>query len=185
VALCAHHLPPTRIHTISQALVAAGRVTGLLGAYLLLVQVALMARIPWLERRIGSDWLALAHRRLGTYLVTLLFLHALLLVTGLALLDRVTLPVEAATVVLSYPDVLAATGGLAMLAGVGATSARAVRRRLRYETWHFTHMYAYLAVALAFAHQLAVGTDLQLPAARIGWTAAHLAALPCGPYSRR
>jgi hypothetical protein len=38
----------------------AGRVTGLLGAYLLLVQVALMARIPWLERRIGPDWLARA-----------------------------------------------------------------------------------------------------------------------------
>ena len=37
-----------------------------------------MARIPWLERRIGSDWLARAHRELGTYLVAMVVTHALL-----------------------------------------------------------------------------------------------------------
>ena len=34
-----------------------------------------------------------------------------------------------------------------------------MRRRLRYETWYFVHLYAYLAIALAFSHQLATGTD--------------------------
>jgi predicted ferric reductase len=179
IALYWRDLPPARIHTLSEALVAAGRVTGLLGAYLLLVQVALMARIPWLERRIGSDWLARAHRWVGTYLVAMLVTHALLIVSGLALLDHVAVFRESVTVVLSYPDLLMATVALAMLVAVGAMSARAVRRRLPYEAWHFTHMYAYLAVALAFAHQLAVGVDLRSHAARIGWTVAHLLVLAC------
>jgi predicted ferric reductase len=179
VGLWWYDSPPSRIHTLSEALIAGGRVTGLLGAYLLLVQVALMARIPWLERRIGSDWLARAHRWVGAYLVSMLVAHALLLVGGLTLLDRVSVGTETLTVVLSYPDVLMATVALALLVGVGALSAQALRQRLPYELWHFTHLYAYLAVALAFAHQLAVGADLRPQAARLAWTAAHLAVLAC------
>jgi len=37
---------------------------------------------------------------------------------------------------------------------VAAVSARAVRRRLRYETWHGVHLLLYLALGLAFVHQL-------------------------------
>ena len=36
---------------------------------------------------------------------------------------------------------------------------RAARRRLSYETWYGIHLYAYLAIALGFLHQLFVGTD--------------------------
>ena len=39
------------------------------------------------------------------------------------------------------------------------SSLRAARRRLSYETWFGLHLYAYLGIALAFAHQLAVGAD--------------------------
>ena len=42
---------------------------------------------------------------------------------------------------------------------VGYVSARSVRRRLSYETWYGIHLYAYLAIALGFLHQLFVGTD--------------------------
>jgi ferredoxin-NADP reductase len=41
---------------------------------------------------------------------------------------------------------------------VGGASARWARRRLAYETWHFVHLYAYVAVVLAFTHQVAAGT---------------------------
>jgi ferredoxin-NADP reductase len=82
--------------------------------------------------------------------------------------------------VLDEPDVLMATVGLALLVGVGWLSARAVRRRLAYETWYYLHLYAYLAVLLAFAHQLAVGaqfTDDRI--ARVAWSGAHLAVAVC------
>jgi predicted ferric reductase len=171
--------PRNGIASLAEALILAGRITGMLGAYLLLIQVALIARIPWLERRIGSDWLAQVHRRLGTYLVTMLVAHAALVIAGLTALDHVWVGTETATVVLSYPDVLMATVALALLVAVGALSASALRRRLSYEAWHFTHLYAYLAVALAFTHQIAVGADLRDPVARVVWTGAHLLVAAC------
>jgi predicted ferric reductase len=172
--------PAGTLDGLGAQLTAAGRVTGLLGGYLLLVQVALMARIPWLERRIGSDWLAIAHRGLGEYLVCVLVAHAALIAAGYAVRAHAGLVAETVRVVLEEPDVLMATAGLALLVGVGALSARAVRRRLAYETWYYLHLYAYLAVLLAFAHQLAVGAQFTgNRAARAVWTGAHLAVAAC------
>ena len=69
---------------------------------------------------------------------------------------------------------ITAIAGLALLVAVVVTSAVAVRRRLRYETWYFVHLYAYLAVALAFSHQLATGTDfVARPGARAYWYALY------------
>ena len=48
-------------------LTAAGRLSGFLGGYVLLVLVVLMARIPWLERSVGQDQLVRWHRRLGPW----------------------------------------------------------------------------------------------------------------------
>ena len=39
----------------------------------------------------------------------------------------------------------------------GLTSWRVARRRMRYETWWVTHLYLYLALALAFGHQVLFG----------------------------
>jgi ferredoxin-NADP reductase len=46
---------------------------------------------------------------------------------------------------------------------------RAVRRRLRYETWYYLHLLTYLAVFLAFWHQLALGADVGSGPARAAW----------------
>src|SRR5580704_6202984 len=40
--------PAGSLRTVADKLTAAGRITGLLGTYLILVQVVLMARLPWL-----------------------------------------------------------------------------------------------------------------------------------------
>jgi predicted ferric reductase len=59
--------------------------------------------------------------------------------------------------------------------GVAVTSVRAARRKLQRETWYFIHLYAYLAIALSFAHQIAVGNDLDNDrAARVWWIALYL-----------
>jgi ferredoxin-NADP reductase len=42
---------------------------------------------------------------------------------------------------------------------VVVTSVRSARARLRYETWHLLHLYAYLGVGLALPHQLWTGQD--------------------------
>lgn len=70
---------------------------------------------------------------------------------------------------------LTGTVGGVLFLGVGIVSARAARRRLRYETWFHLHLYTYLAIALAFSHQFADGAEFvdNLPA-RILWSALYL-----------
>ena len=47
---------------------------------------------------------------------------------------------------------------------------RAARRRLRYESWHLLHLYAYLGVGLALPHQLWTGADfISSPLAQAYW----------------
>jgi len=173
-----HDTPAGATHTWTARLTAAGDLTALLGTYLVLVQVVLMARVPWLERLLGMDRLAVWHRRNGQYSISLLVGHALLTVWGYALADHAGLVAETNKVILHYPDVLAGTVGLALMIAVAVTSVRAARRRLRYQSWYFIHLYAYLAIALSFAHQLATGTDFAThPANRAIWVAMYAATL--------
>jgi len=134
---------------------AAGDAAGLLGAYLVLIQVLLMARIPWLERAIGSDWLTAAHRASGESLVLLLLAHAVLITIGYAG-SFSKAPSEFLTI-LDMPYLLDATIGLGLFLAIGFISARAVRKRVRYETWQYTHYLVYVAIVLFFTHEFTAG----------------------------
>lgn len=134
-----------------------GSFTGLVGTYLALVMVLLMSRIAPVERAIGHDRLARWHRRLSPWPISLLIAHALFITIGYAQAAQSGLGKEVATLLGSYPDVLAATVALGLMVAVGIASIRAVRHRLRHETWWALHLYLYLALALAFAHVLALG----------------------------
>jgi predicted ferric reductase len=153
----------------------AGRVTGLLAGYGVVVLVALMARIPPLERGIGADRLARWHAHGGRYTVSLVIAHGLLIVWGYAVTAHTDVLSQTSTLLMSYPDVLMATVAGLLLVAVGAVSARAARRRMRYETWYFLHFYTYLAVALAFSHQFSTGADFMTNRpARVVWSALYL-----------
>jgi ferredoxin-NADP reductase/DMSO/TMAO reductase YedYZ heme-binding membrane subunit len=138
---------------------ALGRITGLLSADLLLVQVLMMARVPWIERAYGQDRLARVHRLAGFTSLNLLLVHTALVTIGYAGSGRVPLLREAWDLVVTYPGMLLATAGTALLVLVAVTSVRAARRRLRYESWHLLHLYAYLGAGLALPHQLWTGAD--------------------------
>jgi ferredoxin-NADP reductase len=72
---------------------------------------------------------------------------------------------------------LLATAALVALIMVVATSPRYARRRLRYESWHLLHLYAYLGVGLALPHQVWTGTDfVSSPWARAYWWSLWIAA---------
>src|SRR5882757_2972779 len=154
----------------------AGRITGLLAGYLLAVLLALMARVPALDRGVGTDRLSRWHSMLGRYTISLSVAHTGLILWGYAVSAHAGPVAETSTLVLTYPDVLMATVSLGLLVIVGAVSARAARRRLSYETWHFLHLYTYIAVALAFSHQFATGADFVDNAlARWLWSAMYIA----------
>jgi predicted ferric reductase len=155
-------------------LTAAGDVLGLLAGYGFVVLVALMARLPPLEKGIGTDRLARWHSMGGRYVITLVSGHVPLIVWGYAVSAHVKVTSEAAALLTTYPDVLMATVAWFLLLGVAAFSARAARRRIRYETWYYAHLYTYLAIALAFSHQFADGPAFQSdPTAREAWSALY------------
>ncbi|MEU3979970.1 ferredoxin reductase family protein [Streptomyces sp. NPDC026672] len=156
-------------------LTGAGRITGLLCGYTCAVLVGLMARVPLLETRIGSDRVARWHARAGRYTLCLLAAHVVLVLAGYAAQDGASLLRETRTVVFDYPEMLKATAGTTLLCAVGVTSVRAVRRRTSHEFWYHVHLLAYAAVFLSFGHQLALGQDLGgHPVATAAWYALYL-----------
>ena len=173
LALWWHGTPS--LHGFGDWLTNAGRITGLEASYGVVILVALMARIPPLERGVGADRLARWHSMGGRYTIGLVVAHALLITWGYAVTAHTTLTHQAWTLLDSYPDVLLATAGGLLLVMIAVVSARAVRPRMRYETWYYLHFYTYLAVALAFSHQFADGAEFMTDtAARVAWSAFYL-----------
>ncbi|PRZ41061.1 putative ferric reductase [Antricoccus suffuscus] len=138
---------------------ALGRVTGLLASDLLLIQVLTMARVPWLERAIGRDRLTRWHRWAGFSSFNLMIAHIILVTVGYAQSSATNVLAQSWDFVVNYPGVLLAVAGTLALVMVVATSLRAARRRMRYESWHLLHLYAYVGAGLALPHQLWTGQD--------------------------
>ncbi|MEV6534830.1 ferredoxin reductase family protein [Streptomyces sp. NPDC051639] len=151
-------------------LTGAGRITGLLAGYACAVLLALMARVPLLDHTIGTDRLARWHAFGGRCAISLALAHTLLVIWGYSLTSHTNVVSQTSTLVLHYPDLLKGTAGLLLFLATGVLSARAARRRMSYETWHYLHFATYLAVFLTFGHQLSNGADfVGNRSAQIAW----------------
>ena len=163
----------SEVHDLAGLLTSLGRVTGLLGAFLALVELLLLARIPVLEA-VGLERMGRWHRVNGSACLALIAAHTVLITAGYALADDVSLGREIDELLTRYSGVLLATVALGLLVVVVATSVVAVRRRLSYRVWHALHVGAYLAIALGFSHQLATGHEFQgQPVAQAYWWALY------------
>ena len=159
------------------AVLALGQLTGLLASVLLLAQVLLMARIPALERAYGQDDLARRHRVVGFTSFNLMLAHVVTITVGYAAGDLLAGPAKLWSLTVDYPGMLLALAGTLSLVMVVVTSIRLARRRLRYESWHLLHLYAYLGVGLALPHQLWTGAQfLGSPGRTLFWWSAWAAA---------
>ncbi|WUO35158.1 ferric reductase-like transmembrane domain-containing protein [Streptomyces sp. NBC_00286] len=136
---------------------------GMHAALLLLCQLLLVARLPWLDRRIGMDRLTVWHRWVGFTLMWTLLTHAFLVVLGYATLDDASMT-KTFFALAGVPASLFGMLAAAIVVVVAAVSARQVRRRLRYETWHGVHLLLYVALGLAFVHQLQEPTTFKTSA---------------------
>jgi predicted ferric reductase len=166
----------------ADGLTSTGRLTGLLAADLLLVQVLLMSRLPALEHAFGQDRLARLHRLVGFSSFNLMIAHVGLITWGYAAGRLSATPAELWDLTVNYPGMLLAVAGTVALVMVVVTSIKAARRTLRYESWHLLHLYAYLGVGLALPHQLWTGQDFLASTARTVfwwglWIAAAVAVL--------
>jgi predicted ferric reductase len=153
-----------------------GSLTGLIGTYLALMMVLLVSRIPAVERVLGLDGLLRWHRRLAPWPISLLIAHALFITIGYAQAARAGLWHQVAVLLTKYPDVLTATVGLGIMCVIGVVSLRAIRSRLSRETWWLIHLWMYLALAISFAHVLALGPSfVGHPLTQIVWSVAWAA----------
>lgn len=143
----------------SDAFNGLGRITGLLGTYLVLCQILLLARTAWLEASLGFEKMAILHKWNGYVAISMLLAHAAFQTIGYALGDGKNVLAQFGNFIANYEGLLGATVGLALLLVVVGTSIVIARRRMAYESWYYVHLYVYLAVALAFIHQLATGVD--------------------------
>jgi predicted ferric reductase len=160
---------PGRLTDLVPGLESLGLLTGLLSADLMLLQVVLLARIPWVERAWGHDVLVRRHGWLGFASFALMLAHVLAFTAERLLRDDSASwgPLWALFVSASW--MLWASVGTLLVVGVTLTSVRAVRRRLRYESWHLLHLYGYLGVGLALPHQILDGADFSSDLARRYW----------------
>ena len=151
-------------------LTSVGRLTGLWAADLLLVQVLLMSRLPPLEHAFGRDRLVRSHRVVGLLSFDLMVVHIVTITAGYASGRWAAVPSTVWELETNYGGILLSTVGTAALVMVVVTSVKAARRRLRYESWHLLHLYAYLGVGLALPHQLWTGQEfLQSRGATVYW----------------
>jgi predicted ferric reductase len=148
----------------------------LLSAYLALIQLLLLARLPFLEKLVGFDSLTIWHRRNGKVVLYLVLVHVVFITLGYSLLDKLSLPSEVSALLSSYPGMIAATVGTALLIVVAVSSFIVIRARLPYEAWYAVHLTAYASIALAWVHQVPTGNEFILrPVATAYWTALYVA----------
>ena len=155
-------------------LIAGGRLAGFTGAYLMLVMVAFIARLPWLKRRWARPARPMAppHRALAAraHHGPRRAHHARVCPTGQG---------GGATPAVGLSHLLSRRprrgGGVRSARHGGRHLDRIARRRLKYETWWIVHLYTYLALALAFAHQIVTGGSfIGHPLTRAIWIAVWL-----------
>lgn len=155
---------------------AIGTVSALAGTYLCLALLLLVSRVPWLERELGHDRMVALHRRVAPYSLALITGHIVFTTMSYAQAAGRGVVAETWQIVTRSAWMLPATAGFVMMLTLGAMSARVIRRRMRYETWWVTHLYFYIAVALSFGHQLALGPMFVAhPLERKFWIALYIA----------
>ena len=163
---------PTRLPGDTLATVA--QLAGLLASVLICLQLLLIARLPWLVRRIGLGAMVGWHRLVGGAVLILIVGHVLSAVVGELLLRRRTPWPELINTVFDDPELTEAVIGTALIVVAGMTSARIARARLRYEWWYVLHVCVYVGIFLSFAHQVNSGAHfIAVPAMRIGWIALY------------
>ena len=154
---------------VKNNLIETGKFFGLHVALVMILQLVLIARLPWLDRRVGMDQLTSWHRWIGFTLFWLLVLHVGFIIAGYAKLDGNNFVVQIGSLAGSFP-VLLGMAAFVLVVMVAAVSMRAARRRLSYETWHALHFAVYVVITLALIHQLyELSTFDAMPIATVYW----------------
>ncbi|MBN2176114.1 MAG: ferric reductase-like transmembrane domain-containing protein [Demequinaceae bacterium] len=151
-----------------------GRLLGIIATVLILVQVLLASRAPWIERALGHDKALKLHGAMGQPVFLILVAHAAFLTIGYGSPTGRDIVAQTAYFLGHTRDIALSIIALAILLVVAVTSIAAARRRWPYETWHAIHLFAYIAIAIAVPHQFTDGTTFKYNAwARGFWASLY------------
>ena len=145
-------------HSVHGLLILTSRFSALIGTYLVLISLIMIARVPWVERSVGFDKLVTYHRKIGPIALLLITAHLVLIVVGYAGADSKGIYEEFASLITSYSWMVPALLAFVLMVLLGVSSINIIRRKIRYEIWWNVHLVSYFAVALAFMHQILTGS---------------------------
>lgn len=168
---------------LASTLIGLGRVMGLLLEFAILVQLVLISRIPYVERTYGFDRLNQFHRILGYCLLGTLLAHPLLLTLGFALSNQVSFWDTFTNLLFHWPYVMLAVIGLSVIVLAAIISLPSIRKKLKYETWHLTHLFMYVGIGLIFAHQVQTA-DVSVGRALYYWYILNFTVFGCVLFYR-
>jgi len=160
---------------LATGLNAVARLSALIATDLLLIQLLLIARVPWLDKLYGHDRATLTHKKLGKPVLYLVLAHFATTVWSYSITDGLNLWDEQLSLLNTISDIVFATISLALMILVVVTSLNFARKRLPYEAWYLVHLFAYGSVLFAIPHQINLGTDIAgKPVAQAFWISAYL-----------
>lgn len=140
-----------------------GRATGIAASTMIMVQMILASRAPFVERFVGHDRALALHGRLGRVGFFVILAHILTITAGYAHISHLGFVDQAIQFVVGYGGpMLMAVLGFAVLCAVILTSLMAVRKRWSYENWHAVHIFSYAAIVLSIPHQFLNGSTFRL-----------------------
>jgi predicted ferric reductase len=146
------------LNSFYAVVVTASRLAALVGTYLSIIGIFLVARIPIVERGVGHDRLVTWHRKLGPWSLYLIGAHVLLILVGFAGQDSIPLYKEMWQFLTLYDWMWFALAGFVLMVMAGVTSYKKARAKMSYETWWMVHVLTYAAVAASFMHQVVNGS---------------------------
>ena len=163
------------IKDLQTALGAIERISALVATMLLLIQILLISRVPWLDRLYGHDRATATHKKIGKPVLYLVILHVVAVIWSYSLNDGVGVIDEFMSLIKIIPEILLATISLGLMITVVLASINISRKKLSYEAWYLVHLLGYGAVMFAIPHQLIVGVDITIsPITQGFWVAAYL-----------
>ncbi|PKM91111.1 hypothetical protein CVU82_03590 [Candidatus Falkowbacteria bacterium HGW-Falkowbacteria-1] len=141
--------------------VVLGRITGLLAVYFILLQFLFIGRVKWLERVFGFDKLSVAHHWSGIIAFVFIVAHLVFLFLGYGILNELSLWQQFRDFNLNWEGLFPATVSVVLFILVVISSISIAKKKLKYEIWYYVHLMSYLAIILAYGHQLELGHDLR------------------------
>jgi predicted ferric reductase len=143
----------------SSVILALGRLAGLILVGLVLLQVLIMSRAPWMEQAFGLDALARVHHKVGRYFIIFLVAHPVLIIWSYSKFADLGFVAQYLSL-LKSDEVIQSSIAFLLFLGIIIYSLLRIWKNWNFERWYYVHLAMYAAIVLAFLHQIELGGDI-------------------------